>query len=287
MRKAGPALVMPSWVIVGFVLLIPTVVSIMLSFTAYRPGTSIKWAGLTHYIALFKDAEYRTSLFNTFIFTFITVPLELFFGLLLALLLNRVFRGRGLIRLAALFPWAIPTALNALIWRWMYNADYGLFNAVLLQIGVIRTPIVWLGTIPLAMVAMMLVAVWKTSSFMSLILLAGLQAIPRELYEAAYIDGAGGWSAFWNITLPHLWGSIFVALLLRSMDAFRAFGLPFNLTRGGPLNSTETLSVYAYKQTFQFVNFGYGSSIAVTQFIFLLLLALVYLSLLKKREQSL
>lgn len=171
-----------------------------------------------------------------------------------------------------------------LMWRWMYNTDFGVFNAVLLQSGLLDKPINWLGKIPLAMIAMMLVAIWKTSSFMALILLAGLQAIPDELYEAGIVDGTSAWLAFWHITLPLLRPTIMVALLLRSMDALRTFELPFNLTDGGPVTSTESLSLYAYKNLFQYVNFNFGSSVVIFQFIIILALSLVYISFIKGGE---
>jgi multiple sugar transport system permease protein len=218
---------------------------------------------------------------NTLIFTGVTVPIELVIGMGLALALNRSYRGRGLVRLAVLFPWALPTALNALIWRWMYNSDFGIFNSVLLQSGLIRSPIDWLGKIPMAMLSMMIVAVWKTSSFMALILLSGLQTIPDELYEAGIVDGASGWSGFRRITLPLLRPTIMVALLLRSMDAIRAFELPFNLTDGGPVNSTETLSLYAYKLLFQHVDFNMGAASVLLQFVVILSLSLVYVRSMK------
>lgn len=186
-----------------------------------------------------------------------------------------------MVRATLLLPWAIPTALNAVIWRWMYNTDYGIFNDLLLKVGLVRTNINWLGQVPLAMISMMIVAIWKTSSFMALILLAGLQSIPNEVYEAAFIDGSTKWTTFKSITLPLLKPAILVSLLFRTMDAFRAFDLPFNLTQGGPVNSTETLSLYAYKVSFQFLEFDYASSVIVMQFAILLALSILYLRFLE------
>ncbi|MEW6045073.1 MAG: sugar ABC transporter permease [Bacillota bacterium] len=282
-REAGWWLVLPACAVVGLTLLAPVLYTAALSFANYslagRGSTS--WAGVSHYLGLLGDEEFRVSLVNTLVFAFVTVPAELVMGLALAVLIHRSFRGRGLVRLAVLFPWALPTALNAIMWRWMYNTDYGLFNAVLLQAGLIEQPVNWLGTIPTAMISMMIVAVWKTSSFMALLLLAGLQAIPEELYESGQIDGATGWAAFRRITLPLLRPSILVAVLLRGMDAFRAFELPMNLTGGGPINTTETLSLYAYKVLFQFVDFDYGSSVVMVQFLVLFGLSVLYIRALR------
>ena len=282
-RDAGWWMVIPAAMVVAGVLLAPTLYTLLLSLLTYEPsaGETFAWAGVAHYLRLASDEEFWESLVNTLVFTLVTVPNELLIGLALAVMLNQAFRGRGLVRLAVLFPWALPTALNAIMWRWMFNTDFGLFNAVLMQLGLISEPVNWLGTIPLAMISMMMVAIWKTSSFVALILLAGLQTIPHELYEAARIDGATSWVAFRRITLPLLKASIAVAVLLRSMDAFRTFELPLNLTGGGPANSTETLSVYAYKVFFQFVDFDYGSSVVTTQFLLLLLLGMLYLRTLR------
>ena len=147
------------------------------------------FVGFKHYASLLNDDRFWNSLKVTFIFTLITIPVELILGVSLAVLMNEGFRGKGFARLAVLFPWALPTALNALMWRWMYNADYGLFNDLALKSGVVEQPINWFGDATLAMVAMAIVSVWKTSSFMALIILAGLQSIPRDLYEAGRMDG--------------------------------------------------------------------------------------------------
>ncbi|MCF7944996.1 MAG: sugar ABC transporter permease, partial [Spirochaetia bacterium] len=174
-------------------------------------------------------------------------------------------------------PWALPTALNAIVWRWLYNTDFGFFNNILYGFGFTAEKINWLGEIPLAMVSMMIVAIWKTSSFMALILLTGLQTIPSELYEAADIDGASSFYRFRSITLPLLVPSILLSLLFRSMDAFRAFELPFSLTQGGPAGSTQTLSLFGYRQFFQFLKFDQGAAVSVIQFIFIFVLGLIYL----------
>ena len=283
-KKIGWLLVIPALFVVMFVLVYPVVQTVFLSMTETGLTGESTWVGFKNFQRTVVTARFWVAVENTLLFTAVTVPIELILGLGLAVLLNKAFYGRGIVRLSVLFPWALPTALNALMWRWMYNSDFGVFNALLLQSGAIERPINWLGKIPLAMIAMMAVAIWKTSSFMALILLAGLQAIPDELYEAGIVDGASGWSSFQKITLPLLRPTIMVALLLRSMDALRTFELPFNLTDGGPVTSTESLSLYAYKNLFQYVDFNFGSSVVVFQFLIILALSLVYISFIRGGE---
>ena len=280
-RQSGWLLVLPALVVIAFVLVYPVLQAVIFSFSQ---GTSdvltlanLRFVGFDNYLRLLKTPRFRTAISNTLFFTGGTVPIELVIGIGLAVMLNKTFRGRGIVRMAILFPWALPTALNALMWRWMFNADFGLFNSLLMQGGVMDEAIVWLGKIPLAMYSMMIVSIWKTSSFMALILLAGLQTIPDELYEAGVIDGTTGWSAFRHITLPLLRPAILVSLLLRSMDALRAFELPFNLTAGGPIYSTETLSYYGYRMIFQYVKFSYGSAVVLIQFLIILAISIFYI----------
>ncbi|HAT21571.1 MAG TPA: ABC transporter permease, partial [Dehalococcoidia bacterium] len=239
------------------------------------------WFTFNHYLNLWEDVTFLESLYNTSLFTVVTIPAELIIGLTIAVMLNKKFRFRGLVRVAILFPWALPTALNAIMWRWMFNSEFGIINALLMQVGMLESPLNWLGKDPLAMIAMMCISTWKTSSFMALLLLAGLQTIPDDLYEAGKIDGATGWKAFRYITLPLIKPAIMVALLLRTMDAFRVFELPFNLTDGGPANSTETVSLYAYRVIFDFVEFNYGSSIVIVQFLIIMAMSLIYIRSIK------
>ena len=163
----------------------------------------------------------------------------------------------------------------------MFNTEFGVINYGLISAGLIENQLNWLGKEPLAMIAMMSVSTWKTSSFMALLLLAGLQTIPKDLYESAKIDGAGDFKSFWYITLPLLAPAIIVSLLLRTMDALRVFELPFNLTDGGPLNTTETISLYSYRVLFEFVEFNYGSSMVIIQFILIMIMSLIYIKSIK------
>ncbi len=213
------------------------------------------------------------------------MPIELVIGIGLSLVLDRNFRGKGLVRMAVLFPWALPTALNALMWRWMFNTEFGLFNSMLSDSGLIVKRINWLGAIPTAMHVMMFVSIWKTSSFMALLLLAGLQTIPDDLFEAGSVDGTNRLTEFRYITLPLLKPAILVSVLLRTMDAMRAFELPFNLTDGGPVTSTETLSLYSYRTIFQYVNFNLGSSAILIQFIIIMAISVLYIVMIRRGDE--
>ena len=286
-NRAGRLFLVPALLIIAFVLLFPIIQTIVLSFG--RNSISIfydyEFAGLANYQRLLKTPRFITSLNNTILFTAVTVPIELVVGIGLALVLNRQFRGKGLVRMAVLFPWALPTALNALMWRWMFNTEFGLFNSILTDTGLTVERVNWLGAIPTAMASMMFVSIWKTSSFMALLLLAGLQTIPDDLYEAGSVDGTNRWTAFRHLTLPLLRPAIMVSVLLRTMDAMRAFELPFNLTDGGPLTSTETLSLYSYRAIFQYVNFNLGSSAIIIQFIIIMAISIVYIVTLRRADR--
>lgn len=285
-NRAGIYFLVPAILIIAFVLLFPIIQTVVLSFG--RNSTSIftgyDYAGLANYQRLLKTPRFITSLNNTIFFTAVTVPIELVLGIALALILNQRFSGKGLVRMAVLFPWALPTALNALMWRWMFNTEFGLFNSMLTDTGLALERVNWLGAIPTSMYAMMFVSIWKTSSFMALLLLAGLQTIPDDLYEAGSVDGTNRLTEFRFITLPLLRPAILVSVLLRTMDAMRAFELPFNLTDGGPLTSTETLSLYAYRVIFQYVNFNLGSSAILIQFIIIMSISVMYIVMIRRGD---
>jgi ABC-type sugar transport system permease subunit len=277
--RTGILFTLPAILVVTLVLVWPATQTAVLSMG--KNSTSVfhdfQWAGLSNYRQLYETERFRTALGNTVEFAAVTVPFELVFGMWLALILNRATRGRGILRLAILFPWALPTALNALMWRWMFNTEFGLLNSALQKIGLITERINWLGSIPQSMHSMMAVSIWKTSSFMALLLLAGLQTIPNDVYEAGIVDGTNRWTQFRYLTLPLLRPAIMVALLLRTMDALRAFELPFNLTDGGPLTSTETLSLYSYRLIFQYVNFNRGSAAIIIQFAIIMTISVFYI----------
>jgi multiple sugar transport system permease protein len=238
-----------------------------------------RFVSFQNYAFLWADERYWNAFKNTVYFTGVSVSLELILGMSIALLLNRAFRGRGLMRSIILVPWAIPTVVSAKMWEWLYNPDFGLLNYLL---GI---KINWLGSPFWALNAAVFMDVWKTTPFVVILLTAGLQNIPQELYHAARVDGASGWQIFRRVTLPLLKPVILVVLIFRTLDAFRVFDAIYVLTGGGPANSTETLSIYAYKVLFQTLQFGYGSTIALTVFLSVGLITVFYVRLLKRGMQ--
>lgn len=238
-----------------------------------------RFVGLDNYAFLFQDARFWTALGNTAYFAFVAVALELGLGLGFALLLSAAVPGRGLMRASILVPWAIPTVVSARMWAWLFNPDHGLVTRLLPL-----SDVSLLGTPGLAMHAAIVVDVWKTTPFVALLLLAGLQTIPQDLYRAAEIDGASRWRAFRSITLPMLRPTIAVAVVFRTLDAFRVFDAVWVLTGGGPANTTETLSIYAYKTLMRSGDFGYGSALSVATFFCVMAISVVYLRLLVREE---
>lgn len=240
------------------------------------PWLGKPFVGLDNYGQLLRDARFWSALGHTGFFTASTVTLELLFGLVLALAMDRAFRWRGLFRAAILIPWALPTVVAGLLWRFLFEARWGMVNLVLTRAAIIEEPIVWLIGPHTAWIPVILADVWKTTPFVALVLLAGLQIIPRELYEAAAVDGAGPLRRLWRITLPLLRPAILVALIFRTLDAFRVFDLIYVLTGGGPGTATEPLALYAFNSLFQNLRFGFGSALAVVIFAVTFTLALLY-----------
>lgn len=274
---------LPSLVFVGLFTLYPVFESFRLSF--YRLILTLPWlgekmVGWENYTDLWTDPVAIHSLQTTLIFVALTVPSELLLGLGMALVTNEVFRGRGLLRAVVLIPWAIPTVVSAQMWRFIFNDRYGLFNFVLFG-GDASRYFAPLADPTLALLAISVAEIWKSAPFAALILLAGLQAIPEELYEAASIDGATAWQKFRRITLPLLRPALLLALLFRTIDALRVFDLVFVMTQGGPADATDVFQFYGYKKTFAEGMIGYGSAIAVGVFLLSLILSLTYLRILK------
>lgn len=276
--RIGYALLSPSLLAITLVAFVPIAAVIWISLHRSLPVYGVfEFQGLQNYLQLVQDPRFLRSLWNTLYITGVAVALELVLGLAIALLIHQSFPGRGLARAAILIPWAIPTVVSAKMWEWILNPDFGVLNYLL---GIEAH---WLGHPALAIHAVILVDVWKTTPFAALLLLAGLQVIPNDLYRAARVDGAGAWQRFWNITLPLLKPVILITLLFRTLDTFRIFDVVYVLTGGGPANTTETLSLYAYKIYFQTLDFGFGSAISVVIFLCIMLLSLIYLKLMVRR----
>lgn len=280
-RGAAYAMVAPTVLALAVVALFPLLATGWLSLhRLILVFHEQRWVGAAQYTFLLRDGRFWSALGNTGYFAAVAVGCELSLGLLFAVLLNSAFRGRGVLRAAVLVPWTIPTVVSAKLWAYLFNADFGLLPRLLPGHDVN-----WLGAPGYAMHAAILVDVWKTTPFVTLILLAGLQVIPPEVINAARLDGAGALRVFWSITLPLLRPALAVALLFRSLDAFRVFDAVYVLTEGGPANTTETLSIYAYKTLMRAGDFGYGSALAMATFfcVALLSVALGALALPKER----
>jgi len=240
------------------------------------PYLGSPFSGLTNYIELAGDRVALHSLVNTLIFVSATTVLEIIFGLIIAIVINRRFKGRGIVRAAILIPWAIPTVVSSQMWRFIFNDKYGLFNYIFHGSDTMAYNS-WLAHPATAFAAIVAADVWKTSSFAGLLILAGLQMIPDELYEASAIDGASPWQQFRAITLPLIKPAILIALLFRTMDAFRVFDLVFVMTQGGPADSTNVLQFYGYKKIFAEGLMGYGSTISVLVFFISFTISLIYI----------
>jgi multiple sugar transport system permease protein len=278
-RIFAVSLLLPCFVFIIIFAFYPILYSVYLSLHKIilsLPHLGQPFVGLDNYRELFNDKIALHSFINTFIFVTVSTCLEILFGLVIALVINRHFMGRGLVRAAILVPWAIPTVVSSQMWRFIFNDKYGLFNFALFGADT-SAYTAWLADPVFAFAAIIIADVWKTSSFAGLLILAGLQLIPDELYEAARIDGASWWQQFRKITLPLIKPALLIALLFRTMDAFRVFDLVFVMTQGGPADSTNVLQFYGYKKMFTEGMMGYGSTISVTVFVVTFFISLFYI----------
>jgi len=243
------------------------------------------FVGLENFLRLLSDPFFFQSLGQTFLLMVGALTLEFLFGLSLALLLDSEIRARGLWRTLFLLPMILPPVVVGVIWRLIYNPNFGVLNGALQLLGVDTTRLTWLADPSVALAALVVVDVWEWTPFVFLILLAGLQAIPEEPYEAARIDGSSAWQSFRHVTLPLLAPAILVALLLRTMDLLRLFDQVFILTQGGPGFATETISLYIYKTAFRFFDFGYAAAMSLVLLVATLIVSRFYLGFLQKVER--
>jgi ABC-type sugar transport system permease subunit len=284
-RALGLLMLLPMGVVLLLVVGYPLADALWLSF--YRvnlahPDLGQPFVGLGNYLYAFQQTAFWDSLQRTFYFTLISVALELGLGLLFAVLLNEQFRGNRWARLAMLFPWALLTVSNSVLWAWILNPTYGVANALLLGLGLLQAPKAWLSDTFWTMQVIILADAWKMVPTMTLLLLAGFQPITDDLYEASEVDGATRWQKFKHITLPLLLPVILVAVALRTIGAFRIFDIIYVLTgNGGPADSTKVLAFYAYDQAFRYLFFGYGAAISWIITLLMLVLIVIYLRLLQ------
>jgi multiple sugar transport system permease protein len=280
-RRLALGLLAPAVMVMLLVAVYPIGYAIWLSLNEYSlitPGLS-RFAGVRNYTTALSDGEFWSALWTTFAFTAISVGLELVVGLAMALIMNEAFRGRSVLRAIVLVPWAVLSVVTAMMWRSIFEPNLGIANQVLGWLGLPGGDRAWLGEKGWALAVIILADVWKCAPFMALLLLAGLQIIPGEIYEAARVDGANAWQRFRRITLPMLGPAILVALIFRTLDALRIFDLPYVLTRGA--NGTETLSLYAYQELTVNGIVGLGSALSVITFVAVMGVSLVYLRTLR------
>jgi ABC-type sugar transport system permease subunit len=262
-------LVIPTIIIIALVAAYPIIDSVRLSLLN-NPliPTGSTFVGLRNYIQDIGDPAFQNSLGVTFIFSAVSVALETIVGFGVALLMNKVFPGRGLVRTAILIPFAFPTIVSAQIWYLMFNAQNGVLTYLLQSVHLLAQGDSLLRTAPGVVTAAVIIDVWKTTPFMALLLLAGLQVIPSELYEAASVDGSTRWQQFWSITFPLLRSALFIALLFRLLDALRAFDLFYILTGGG--RQIQTIALYSYANMFVGTTFDFAPGVAAAVILFLI-----------------
>jgi trehalose/maltose transport system permease protein len=274
-----------AWLFLAPVLLVlalvagwPLLKTIAYSFTdaSLIDPASAHFIGFDNFSYLLLDAHWWESVRNTIVFAVVSVALETVLGLMIALALNAHFPGRGALRAAVLIPWAIPTVVSAQMWSWMFNDVFGVINHILLALGLIAQPVAWLASPHTALLAIILVDVWKTTPFMALLLLAGLQMLPQECFESARVDGVHPLKVFFRITLPLLKPALTVAIIFRLLDALRMFDLVYVMS--GNSRDTMSMSVYARQQLIDFGDLGFGSAAATLIFAIIALFTVVYLT---------
>ncbi|MEN4550401.1 sugar ABC transporter permease [Pantoea agglomerans] len=279
-----------AWVLLAPMLLVmllltawPLLRTIWLSFTdaaLIGSGETPVWIGLENYLYALSDPDFRASIWRTLYFTLVSVTVEGIIGVLVALLLNQKFIGRNVLRVLVILPWALPTIVNAMMWRLNFNPDYGSINALLSQLGIIDGYRSWLGSPEAALNAVMFADIWKNYPLVTLLVLAALQSIPEDLFEAARLDGASAWRRFRAITFPAIVAPLGVALVLRTIDAFKIFDIIYVMTRGGPVDSTKTLSFFVYQESFSYLRAGSGAAYAILMTLMCALLITLYLLML-------
>ncbi|HAC06554.1 MAG TPA: sugar ABC transporter permease [Gemmatimonadetes bacterium] len=285
--RIGVVLIAPTVLVFCAVILYPLISAIYLSlFSIYTPTLAGEWVGVDNYTALLASGDFWNAALNTLIWTVGTLMLQLVFGVAMALLLNQSIVFQSLARSLVLFPYFLSTVVAVLVWRWLFNDLYGILNHVLLIAGLIDAPVNWLGQMPNAMISIILVGAWKYFPFVVIVVLARLQSIPEQLYEAATIDGAGPFQRFTDITLPQLRDVLVVVVLLRAIWDFKEFDLIYLMTGGGPVRATQTLSLLVYEEAFRLNRMGMASTYAVAMMLVLLGFTLVYLRQTNRLEEG-
>ena len=287
-KQMGYLFITPTLVFFAVLAVYPVVETIRLSFFEYRLqfGPTQTFAGLKHYVTLFTTERFYTSLRFTLLFTALTVSIEVGLGLLFAQFMNTEYRGRVLLRVVVLIPWAIPTIVSGFIWRFMVNDQYGIINHILASVGVIDSFVPWLSQPHTATMVLLASDIWKTTPYVSLLVLAALQNIDKNQLEAAAIDGAGGMRRYVSIILPALTPVLATATLFRLIQSFKVYTIIVALTNGGPANSTESLTLYTLRTYFDAGNYGYGSALATVTLGITILIATAFLPVIQEKIKA-
>ena len=265
----------------------PLADTVRLSFTDARLiGTQGQFVGFENYQRSIAGLPFRDALVITAIFALVSVGIELVLGILAALLLDQEFRGRTVLRALMILPWALPTIVNATLWRLIYNPEYGALNALLTQLGILSSYRSWLGEPSSAMVSLIVADAWKNFPLVALIGLAALQAVPKDIRAAAVVDGAGAFARFRFVLWPYLAGPLMVALVLRTIEAFKVFDIIWVMTRGGPANTTRSLSILVYQEAFSFQRAGSGASLALIVTLIITMLAAFYIAAIRRSAMA-
>ncbi len=274
----------------GYALVAPLLI-VLLLITAYPLGYNVwnslhhvnyllpplgAWAGLSNYAKLVSDNQFVPALVHTLLFTVVSVIVETLIGLGIALALNKPFRGRGLVRAAVFIPWAVPTVVSAELWRTMFDPQQGFVNFLLTKLHLPLATTTWLDSTWTAWAAILIADAWRNTPFIAIVLLAGLQVIPADIYEAAKIDGANAWNTFRRLTLPLLKPALMVALIFRTLQSFLIFDVVYIMTSGGPGTSTDVLAYLNYKAFFVLFDYGYGGAVSVALVVMALVIAQIY-----------
>lgn len=283
----GLALIAPTVLIFCAVIVYPLFSAIYLSFySVFTPTLEGEWVGLSNYSELLQSGRFWNAFGNTLIWTVGSLSLQIIFGIGIALVLHQNIWFRSLARSLILFPYFISTVVAVLVWKWLFNDLYGILNHLLMKVGIIEFPMDFLGTMPNAMISVILVGAWKYFPFVVIAVLARLQSIPEALYEAARIDGAGPIARFFDVTLPQLRDVLVVIIMLRAIWDFKEFDMIYLLTGGGPLNDTQTLPLLVYQEAFALNDMGMASAYAVVMMLIMLVFMIFYIRRTKDNEGS-
>jgi multiple sugar transport system permease protein len=285
-RWLAAVLLLPTMVLLGLFIAYPFVEGIWLSVTSTKVGVPGDFVGLANFQKVWNDNIFRVAVWNTVLYTFVTTVLKLIFGLWLALLLNRHFRGKAFVRAFILLPFIIPTVLSTFAWKWMFDPTFSVINWVLFKLGLITGRVNWLGDPELAMISVIIVNVWRGVPFYAISLLAGLQTISPELNEAAAIDGAYAWKRFWYVTWPLLLPVTMVVVLFSVIQTFADFQLVYVLTGGGPANATQLFATYAYQIGVGTGLLSEGAAVSLAMFPILFLVVIVQLLYIRRVETT-